>query len=169
MTSAALFGLSVAFGFAAWGAVAALYIWPALRKRSTADALKPILLLHAFRYEGLAFLLPGVVTPALPASFARPAAIGDFASAGLALLALALLNTRGGTVAAWIWSVVGIADLLNAFYLGSLVGLPQIGLGVAYFIIAAYVPLLFITHILGFRLLWRTRAVPSRLQASVVN
>src|SRR5580693_2621410 len=119
MPSTALFGISVAFGLAVWGAVAWQYIWPTLRERPSPENLKPILLLHGFRFLGLAFLVPGVVSPELPAAFAQPVGYGDFITAILALLALATLGTRAGTVAAWIFNTFGMADLLLAFYLGA--------------------------------------------------
>jgi hypothetical protein len=69
MPSPALFGISVAFGLTVWGAVAWHYIWPALRERPSPENLKPILLLHGFRFLGLAFVVPGVVvSPELPAA-----------------------------------------------------------------------------------------------------
>src|SRR5262252_2651359 len=98
MPSPVLFGISAAFGLVVWGAVAWDYIWPALRERPTPDNLKPILLLHGFRFLGLTFLVPGVVSPDLPAAFAQPVAYGDFITAILALLALAMLGTRSGAV-----------------------------------------------------------------------
>jgi hypothetical protein len=51
----ALFGISVALGFVAWAVVAAFYIWPELRDRPRTEALRPLLVLHCFRFEGLAF------------------------------------------------------------------------------------------------------------------
>jgi len=110
-----LFGISVTFGLAAWGAVAWHYIWPALRERPSPENLKPILLLHGFRFLGLAFVVPGVVSPELPAAFAQPVAYGDLITAFLALLALAILGTRAGTVVAWVFNTFGTADLLFAF------------------------------------------------------
>jgi hypothetical protein len=59
MTVQLLFGTSVAFGFVAWAVVATLYIWPQLSTQSRIDALRPLLVLHAFRFIGLAFLVPG--------------------------------------------------------------------------------------------------------------
>jgi hypothetical protein len=53
------------------------YIWPQLRTRSLGDALRPLLLLHGFRFVGLAFRA-GVVSLDLPAAFAGPAAYGDY-------------------------------------------------------------------------------------------
>ena len=156
----ALFGISVAFGLAAWGAVAWHYIWPALRERPSPENLKPILLLHGFRFLGLAFLVPGVVSPELPAAFAQPVAYGDLISALLALLALTTLGTRAGTVATWVFNTFGMADLLFGFYQGSRISLPDTQglLGAGYFILTAYVPLLLITHGLVFRILVRTKA-----------
>jgi len=155
-----LFGISAAFGLIAWGAVAWQYIWPALREHPSPENLKPILLLHGFRFLGLAFVVPGVVSPQLPAAFARPVAYGDFMTAILALLALAGLGTRAGTVMTWVFNTFGAADLLFAFYQGSRISLPDTPglLGAGYFILAAYVPLLLITHGLTFRILLETKA-----------
>ena len=155
----ALFAISVSFGLAVWGIVAWQYIWPALRERPSPENLKPILLLHAFRFLGLAFIVPGVVSSELPAAFAQPAAYGDLISATLALLALLTLGTRAGMALAWVFNSFGTADLLFAFYLGSRISLPDAQglLGAAYFILTAYVPLLLITHGLAFRILLRTK------------
>jgi hypothetical protein len=69
-----VFGISVLLGFVVWGMIGARYIWPALRGRPRTEALRPLLLLHAFRFVGLAFLVPGVVSTDLPDAFAEPAA-----------------------------------------------------------------------------------------------
>ena len=155
----ALFGITAVLGLAAWGAVAWHYIWPALRDRSSPENLKPILLLHGFRFLGLAFVVTGVVSPDLPAAFAQPVAYGDLITAILALLALASLGTRAGMVVTWVFNLFGTADLLFAFYQGSRISLPDSPglLGAGYFILAAYVPLLFVTHGLVFRILLRTK------------
>jgi hypothetical protein len=171
MPSPALFGTSVAISFVAWGAVAWHYIWPALRERPSPENLKPILLLHAFRFLGLSFVVPGVVSPELSAAFAQPVAYGDLITAILALLALAILGTRTGTLATWVFNIFGTADLLFAFYLGSRISLPdnQGLLGATYFILNAYVPLLLITHGLAFRMLLRTGAAapsPSKVRTA---
>ena len=169
MPSPALFAISVAFGLAAWGAVAWHYIWPALRERSSPENLKPILLLHGFRFLGLAFVVPGVVSPELPAAFAQPVAYGDLITAILALLALATLGTRLGIALTWVFNAFGTADLFFAFYQGARISLPdkQGLLGAGYFILTAYVPLLLITHGLAFRILLRTKVVvPARSKLS---
>jgi hypothetical protein len=60
MEARVIFAISVPMGVVVWGLIAARYIWPALRLRPRPEALRPLLLLHAFRYAGLAFLVPGV-------------------------------------------------------------------------------------------------------------
>src|SRR5665213_2941725 len=109
------FFVSIAFAFIAWGIVTARHIWPKLRLRPRADALRPLLILHSFRFIGLAFLVPGVVSADLPSAFAHSAAYGDIIAATLALLSLASLPRGAGIVIAWIFNLWGSADLLNAF------------------------------------------------------
>jgi hypothetical protein len=147
------FFVSIAFSFIAWGIVTARYIWPELRLRQRAEALRPLLILHSFRFMGLVFLIPGVVSPDLPSAFAHSAAHGDVIAATLALLSLLSLQRRAGVVIAWIFNLWGSADLLNAFYQANNAGLLPGQLGAAYFIPTFVVPLLLITHGLAFRIL----------------
>ncbi len=157
-----IWGLTVAFGLLAWSVFAVQYIWPAIIRRNRAEAVRPILVLHGFRYIGLAVLIPGVVAPQLSATqFARDLAYGDLIAATLALIALAALRTRFATPLIWIFNLWGTADLLNAFYQGSRISLAQTPglLGAAYFIPILGVPLLLVTHIVVFRVLMRKVAV----------
>jgi len=155
MPQRALYGVSIVLSFTAWGIVTARYFWPALRNLPRARALQPILVLHGFRFIGLAFLIPGVVSPDLPIAFARPAAYGDLITAVLALLSLATLQSRLGILLVWVLNCWGTADLLYAFYQGNLAGIRDTPgqMGAAYFIPTILVPLLLITHGLAFRLL----------------
>jgi hypothetical protein len=154
------FFLSIAFSLIAWGTVAKKYIWPKLKLLERADALRPILVLHSFRFIGLAFLVPGVVSPDLPSAFAHSDAAGDIIAAALALISLASLSRRAGVVIVWIFNLWGTADLLNAFYQGNAVGLQPGQLGATYFIPTLVVPLLLITHGMAFRILLQHRSKP---------
>jgi hypothetical protein len=147
------FFLSMAFSFIAWGIVAARYIWPELRVRQRAEALQPLLILHSFRFIGLAVLVPGVVSPELPPAFAHSAAYADIIAAILALFSLLLLRSAAGVAIVWIFNIWGLADLLNSFYQGPHSGLLAGQLGAAFFIPTFVVPLLLITHGLVFRIL----------------
>jgi hypothetical protein len=104
----------------------------------------------------LSFLVPGVVSPDLPAAFARPAAYGDLATTVLALLSLATLTNPLGTMLVWTFNVVGTVDLLYAFYQGNTVDLVPGLQGAAYYIPTVLVPLLLVTHALVFRILLMT-------------
>lgn len=163
------FFVSIAFSLIAWGVVTARYIWPELRVRQRADALRPVLMLHSFRFIGLSFLVPGVVSPDLPSAFAHSAAYGDIIAAVLALVSLLLLPSAAGTAAAWIFNIWGLADILNAFYQANHAGLLAGQLGTAFFLPTLIVPLLLITHGLSFRILLRheSESVKNERQQSV--
>lgn len=153
MTTRICFFASIAFSFIVWGMIAARYIWPELRLKQRADALRPLLTLHSFRFIGLVFLVPGVVSPDLPSTFAHAAAYGDLIASILAILSLLLLPSEAGIAIAWIFNVLGSADLLNAFYQANRSGLVPGQLGATYFIPTVTVPLFLITHALIFRVL----------------
>jgi hypothetical protein len=147
------FFVSIAFSLIAWGIVAGRYIWPELRLRQRAEALRPLLIFHSFRFIGLAFLVPGVVSPDLPSAFAHSAAYGDIIAAILALFALISLPSATGVAITWLFNLWGTADLFNAFYQANHAGLMAGQLGATYFIPTFIVPLLLITHGLAFRIL----------------
>ena len=133
----ALFGLSILMSFVAFGLVTMLYIWPRLRQRDRDDALLALVVPHTFRFVGLSFLVPGVVSPWLPSAFAAPAAYGDLGAAILAVAASVALSRRASVavVLVWVFNVWGAADLLFAFYHGLFgVGLDARMLGAAFFI-----------------------------------
>jgi hypothetical protein len=146
--------------------VATYYVSPELRRRPRTDALRPLLLLHAFRFIGLSFLVPGVVSLDLPAAWSRPAAYGDLIAAPLALLALVALKGRLGLPMVWLFNVWGSADLLYAFYQGKRVGLEPGQLGAAFYVVTVLVPLLLITHVLVFRLLLQSELAVARPEGS---
>src|SRR5437899_1976206 len=126
MDMQAVFGLSILMSFVAFGLVTKLYIWPRLRNLDRNDALLPLVLPHTFRFVGLGFLVPGVVSPSLSSAFAVPAAYGDLVAAILAMIAALALSIRAfwAISIAWVFNVWGTADLLYAFYQA------QIGIGI---------------------------------------
>jgi len=155
------FFVSIVFSFTAWGIITVRYIWPELRVRTRADALRPLLTLHSFRFIGLALLVPGVVSPDLPRAFAHSAAYGDIIAAILALLSLLLLPSVTGVAVTWVFSLWGTADLLNAFYQAAHSGMLAGQLGAAFFLPTLIVPLLLITHGLAFRILLQQQPEPA--------
>jgi len=160
MSMVAIFGISVLMSFVAFGIVTKLYIWPWLRTLRREDALLALVVPHTFRFVGLSFLVPGVVSPSLPPAFANPAAYGDPVAAILAIVATFALSARASWAIAitWIFNVWGTADLLNAVYQGQIgVGIGPGSLGAAFYIPTVLVPPWLVTHALIFWLLLRPK------------
>jgi hypothetical protein len=155
-----LFGISILMSFVAFGLVAKFYIWPHLQTLDREAALLPLVVPHSFRFIGLSFLVPGVVSPSLPSALAAPAAYGDLIAAILAVAASITLSRRWSSsiLLVWLFNVWGAVDLLFAYVNGLfIVNLDARMLGAAFYIPAAIVPPLLITHGLIFRLLVRGR------------
>ncbi len=119
---------------------------PWLRDMPLNVALMILIAPHALRHIGLSFLVPGVVNPALPATFANAAAYGDFTAGLLAILALVALRNhwRSAITITWAFSLVGIIDLANA--LRQAVVIPY--LEGTWYIPTFLVPLLLVTHVM---------------------
>ena len=165
MSPEPLFEIHLVLGYVAWLLCFGVYIWPRLKSLDRAEAQRAIATLHSFRFFGLVFILPGVVGPHLPVSFATFAAYGDFATGVLAMMALLTVRVRPlfwSLVVAF--NVVGAADILLDYCHAVQVGLPALAgeLGATYAIPIIYVPLLMITHLVAFYFLAR----PSGRQAA---
>lgn len=147
--------VGMTLGVIAWTLIFTWYVHPALRDKSFTEAMKPLLLLHAFRYIGLMFLIPGVTAEPLDGRFAAPAAYGDLIAAVLALVSLEILhlNQKAGLALVWLFNIWGLGDLLNAVARG-LVFTPDGALGAAFWIPLVIVPLLVVSHIYIFNRLW---------------
>jgi hypothetical protein len=150
--------LSVVMGLLCFGLAARWYLLPFLDKYSLADGLTALLLLHGFRYVGLAFLVPGVTSAPLDPRFANPAAWGDLGAAVLALVAIAALrgDWRHAIPVVLIANLFGLMDLVNAVIRG-LMYTPDGDLGATWFIPTVIVPLLIVTHFVIFRQVYRAR------------
>src|SRR5262247_617828 len=103
MSIDALFGLSILMSFLAFAIVTKVYIWPRLRTMARDDALIPLVVPHTFRFIGLSFLIPGVVSPSLSPAFAIPVAYGDLVAATLAAVAALALAARASWAIRIVW------------------------------------------------------------------
>lgn len=154
MNELLLFAGSVALSILTWSVVCFRHAWPSLKSATLSDAASPILLLHCFRFIGLVFLVPGVVSPTLQAGFTVPAACGDLVAVLLAWTALLALRGPFERLALWAFSLWGTADILFAFYQGVIgVQIAPSALGAAFFLPTICVPLLLVTHAMLFALL----------------
>jgi hypothetical protein len=123
------------------------------------EALIPLVVIHTFRFVGLSFLFPGVVSSTLPSGFARPAAYGDLIAAILAILSTLALSAHAvwTLTIVWIFNVWGTVDLLHAVYQGQVrLRIGPGSLGAAFYIPTVVVPPLLVTHGLIFWLLLRS-------------
>jgi len=160
MSPQTIFAVNSVLGYLAWLLCFGAYVWPRLKSMDLVAAQRAIATLHSFRFFGLVAILPGVVGPNLPASFASVAAYGDLATGVLAILALLTVRIRP---LFWLFVVafnlVGVVDLILTYYHAVQVRLPFIAgqLGGAYAIPILYVPVLMITHVAAFYLLLRPR------------
>lgn len=153
MDPLAIFGVNALMSLTGSAIFAGLYAWPQLRAMKRDQALVWLVTPHMFlRFLGLSFLVTGVVSPALPAGFAVPAAYGDLAAGVLAIIAAYALSVHASWTipAVLIFNTWGVADFLLAFYNGPRFHLQPDALQAAYFIPTAIVPPLLITHILVF-------------------
>lgn len=157
----AIFGINVLATFVSSAIAARLFVWPWLRNKGRYAAPLVLVAPHMFlRFIGLSFLVPGVVSPALPASFAVSAAYGDLAAGILAIITtIALAKTaRWAIPAVWVFNLWGAADLLLAFYEALHSGLRPGMFGAAFYLPTTIVPNLLMSHIVIFALLLRSGA-----------
>jgi len=158
MSPQIIFQLHLILGYVACLLCFITYAWPRLKAMDRVNAQRVIATFHSFRFFGMVFLLPGVVGPNLPASFAAFAAYWDLATGILALLALLTVRMRP---LFWLFVVafnlVGAIDLILDYYHATSAGLPALAgqLGAAYVIPVIIVPALMITHAAAFYLLIR--------------
>ena len=172
MSAERLFQTHLVLGYIAWLLCFGVYVLPRLKAMDRFEAQRVIATLHSFRFFGLVFILPGVVGPNLPVSFAGFAAYWDLATGLLAMLALLTARKRP---LFWLFVVafnlVGTTDLIFDYYHAMRVGLPALAgqLGAAYAIPILYVPLLMITHFAAFYLLLRPQPQPARVLAGAAT
>jgi uncharacterized membrane protein len=170
MSPETIFNIHLILGYVAWLLCFGAYVMPRLKSMDQVAAQRAIATLHSFRFFGLVFIVPGVVGPNLPASFATFAAYWDLATGVLAILALLTVRIRP---LFWLlvvaFNLVGVIDLILDYYHAIHVGLPALAgqLGATYAIPIIYVPVLMITHVVAFYLL--LRPTPKAVRALVAN
>ena len=155
MDTLTIFGLQFILSLVVFSLLAKWHVLPRLAQCSTQQAFMALLIPHALRHLGLAFLVPGLVVQPLPSSFANAAAYGDLLSGLLALLAMVALRAHWGLALGlvWIFNIVGTVDLLNALRQAEVVP----NLGTTWYIPTFVVPILLVTHVMIFAQLFKAR------------
>jgi hypothetical protein len=160
-----LFSIQFTLSLAAYALIGFWYVRPRLSRLSTAEALVPLLWVHAFRVIGGTILAPGSVDAAVPMAFRVMIGYGDMATAFLALVALVALRARfsGAIALVWLCIVVGMADTINAIIQSLRDNVFVYPLGLNWVIVCIYVPALLVSSLLIFmQLLGRQRAASQR-------
>src|SRR5260221_12866289 len=131
MSPQIIFQLHLVLGYVAWLLCFGAYFWPRLKAMDRVEAQRAIATLHSFRFFGLVFILPGVIGPNLPASFAAFAAYADLATGLLAMMALLTVKMRR---LFWLFVVafnlVGAGDIIIDYYHAIQANLPSMAGGV---------------------------------------
>ena len=165
-------GIQSTFTLVLSALVARWWVWPALQRRPTEDALVPLFLVHALRYLPLTAFAPGQVDARLPMDAMGAIAWGDLGAAVLALIAALALRYRwtGAIAVAWFVNIVASLDWLYAGYVAASRGVATFPMGGNWYIMNEYAPAIGVVHVLIFLRLLRTAPVAashgSRLPAS---
>ncbi|MEW6436866.1 MAG: hypothetical protein AB1508_06820 [Pseudomonadota bacterium] len=156
------FMISYVVAFLVFALIAIWYIWPNIKDRPAKAALTPLLLYSCLRVNGLMFLMPGLVSTALPAGFAVPTAYGDFTAVMLGLISLFLVRTESflALPMVWLFNIEGTLDLVYANFATFKYHVDPAQLGASYYLAAINVPAEMIVHVTIFAYLLRVARRP---------
>jgi hypothetical protein len=152
-----LFMTQMTLSFLAYSMVAAWYAGPHLAALAPVQAYTMLMIPHTLRHLGMTILSRTVVDENIPKTASYPIAFGDLASTLLAMGALGALHAGSGLAIPLVWAttIVGAADLVNAFVVGTKVMLVKYTLGSFWYVPTFVVPFLFVNHVVTFWLLLR--------------
>lgn len=168
MPPLALLALQLTSSFVVFGLFANLVVAPRLRLLPRNEALLWLLWPHTLRYVPVALFAPGQTAPEISPVVLRTIAYGDFASASLALVAIAALHAGGTSVLAWVWAfaVVSTLDIVLALALGLGSSIYEHALGVAWYVLTLFVPLICTSQFMVASALVRTPRRPLGAQGA---
>ncbi len=148
MSPLALLSLQITTSFVVYSAFAAWVVRPAIDDWSPRKALRAMLWIHVFRFVPLALYAPGQVSADVPRVVIDTVARGDFAASIAALIALASFRAapRHAIAATWVFSVVSTIDIVHALFVALANGVYKHSLGVGWFVLILYVPLVCVSQ-----------------------
>ncbi len=140
-------GLASAFSLVILVLMAAWYAVPWLKSRSRADALTPLLWVHAFRYVAFQIFSAQRFGFAVSDATRNQILAGDVIGAVLAVLTIIALRKRTPIAIglAWLFAVETALDLAMGAVAGIDEQLFETASAVTWLILAFYVPLLWVT------------------------
>lgn len=149
MTNTAYLVIQFSMAIVVYLVIYSTYLRPWLQAQPLETAILPFLILHVFRYLGLTLLVTGQVSAEVSRTALGAMAYGDLAS-GVAALAAVIAITAGSRLAVplvAVFSVVGIADLINIGPTALGAGVLDASIGTMWFLMVLYAPILFLSHI----------------------
>lgn len=125
------------------------YLKPWFQAQDFAGAVMPLLMLHVFRYLGLALLVTGQVDAAVPRYALSIMAYGDLASGVCALICVMAIAARSRFVVPLValFSLVGVADLITIGPTALNAGVITSPIGTMWFFLVTFAPLLLLSHL----------------------
>ncbi len=155
MDSLIVLGIQCTFSMLVFFLIIKWYVIPKITKETKFDILALLLLINVFRYLPLSLFMPGQVSADFPPYLKEIVAHGDFLSGILALIALLLLKSKKKSAITFIWlfSVVSIIDMVVVLTLAMGEKVYQLPLGVNYFTVSVYVPMLVVIQIVILKIL----------------
>ncbi len=119
----------------------------------------PLLWVQVFRYAPMALYAPGQVDARIPADVAAAVGYGDLVAGRVALVALVAVNKRlrGASVLVWVFSVLGIGDLIFATLKAVHGQMYAYYMGWNWYILNFYVPMLVVSQVMIIYYLLRGR------------
>jgi hypothetical protein len=137
--------VAMMLSFVALIAAAIWYVAPWLSQRTRADALVPLLWVHAFRHVALQILSAQRAGFAVSNALRDEILYGDVLGMILALLSIFALRRRAGFAIplAWLFVVATALDLVNASIGGTRERALGSAVAVTWLILTFYVPLLY--------------------------
>ena len=150
MSPIAVLSIQFTLSLIAFTLIARWHVAPRLANRPLDAALIPLLWVQVFRFLPLALYAPGQVDPRIPSDVAAAIGYGDLISGVLALLALVWVKWRlpGAVTLVWLFSAVGIGDLVYATAKAVHAHMYTFSMGWNWYILNFYVPLLVVSHVM---------------------
>ena len=140
-------GLATGLSFIVFSIMAAWYVAPWLATRSRAEALSPLLWIHAFRHVALQIFSAQKFGFAVSNISRDKIAYGDVIGAILAVITIVALRyrLRLAPLLAWVFVAETVFDLTNATIAGVSEQLFDTASNVTWLILTFYVPLLWLS------------------------
>jgi hypothetical protein len=157
MKTVYLFVIQFVWFLVAWATIAKLLVSPVIERFDINDKLAVWLAPQLFRVLGVGLLVQNLA-PDLPQSFALPTAIGDSLTAMAALIAIIALRQRWSSARLFVLvcNIVGSVDLMIALPHAAVIK-AAIYLTGQWYVPAAILPLMIVSHVMIWRTLLRQR------------